>query len=95
MKVSKVEKTKRSETINLRIESSQRDLIDLAANVSGKTRTAFMLDAAYQKAQETLLDRRLFYLDETQWEAFNQFLDASPTDNEKLSHLLHHKAPWE
>lgn len=95
MKVSKVEKNKRSETINLRIESSQRDLIDLAANVSGKTRTAFMLDAAYQKAQETLLDRRLFYLDETQWEVFNQLLDVSPADNEQLSHLLNHKAPWE
>ncbi|WP_017293770.1 type II toxin-antitoxin system TacA family antitoxin [Geminocystis herdmanii] len=95
MKVSKIEKNKRSKTINLRIESSQKDLIDLAANVSGKTRTAFMLEAAYQKAQETLLDRRLFYLDETQWEAFNQLLDTSPTDNDKLSHLLNHKAPWE
>ncbi|WP_330202354.1 DUF1778 domain-containing protein [Cyanobacterium sp. Dongsha4] len=95
MKVSKVEKNKRSETINLRIESSHKDLIDLAANVTGKTRSAFMLDAAYQKAQETLLDRRLFYLDEKQWETFNQLLETSPADNEQLSHLLNHKAPWE
>lgn len=95
MKVSKAKENKRSETINLRIESSQKDLIDLATNVTGKTRTAFMLDSAYQKAQETLLDRRLFYLDEKQWQTFNQLLETSPTDNEQLSHLLNHKAPWE
>jgi uncharacterized protein (DUF1778 family) len=95
MKVTKQEKSKRSEVINIRIEPTQRDLIDIAASVSGKTRSAFMLDAAYQKAQETLLDRRLFCLDDAQWEAFNQALHSSLTDNEKLSNLLHHTAPWE
>ncbi|WP_373481185.1 DUF1778 domain-containing protein [Geminocystis sp.] len=62
MKVSKAEKNKPSETINLGIESSQKDLIDL---------------------------------DERQWKVFNHILNASPTDNEKLSYLLNHKAPWE
>jgi uncharacterized protein (DUF1778 family) len=95
MKVTKQPKTKRSEMINIRIESTQRDLIDLAASVSGKTRSGFMLDAAYQKAEETLLDRRLFYLDEEQWEAFNQALDAEPNDNEALSRLLNQRSPWE
>jgi uncharacterized protein (DUF1778 family) len=95
LKSSKQVKSKRSEVINIRIETSQRDLIDLAASVSGKTRSAFLLDAAYQKAQETLLDRRLFYLDDTQWEAFNQALDADPSDNEALSRLLNHRSPWE
>lgn len=35
------------------------------------------------------------HFDKLQWEIFNQLLDASPTDNDKLSHLLNHKAPWE
>jgi uncharacterized protein (DUF1778 family) len=95
MKVTKQAKSKRSEVINIRIETTQRDFIDVAASVSGKTRSAFMLDAAYQKAEETLLDRRLFYLDEAQWEAFNQALDADPSDNEPLSRLLNHRSPWE
>lgn len=94
-KISQPEKTKRSEVVNLRIKPTQRDLIDLAANLSEKTRSAFILDAAYQKAQETLLDRRLFYLDDTQWQAFNQALDSYPSDNDKLSNLLNHQAPWE
>jgi uncharacterized protein (DUF1778 family) len=95
MKISKQDKLKRSEVVNIRIESTQRDLIDIAAKVSGKTRSAFMLDAAYKKAQETLLDRRLFYLDNQQWEIFNQALDSFGDDNDNLSTLLHHKAPWE
>lgn len=95
MKSKKSEKLKRSEVINLRIEPTQRDLIDLAATASGKTRSAFMLDAAYQKAQETLLDRRLFYLDDEQWNAFNQALNSSPNENDQLSNLLQHQAPWE
>ncbi len=38
--------------IKLRIASQQRDLIDRAARVMGKTRTEFMLEAAYRAAEE-------------------------------------------
>jgi uncharacterized protein (DUF1778 family) len=93
--VEKPEKARRSEVVNLRIEPSQRDLIDAAAALCGKTRSAFMLDAAYQAAEETLLDRRVFALNEEQWEAFKQALDNPPAKNEKLAKLLATKSPWE
>jgi uncharacterized protein (DUF1778 family) len=38
--------------IKLRVASQQRDLIDRAAQVTGKTRTEFMLEAAYRAAEE-------------------------------------------
>lgn len=38
--------------INMRVASQQRDLIDRAARVTGKTRTEFMLEAAYRAAEE-------------------------------------------
>jgi uncharacterized protein (DUF1778 family) len=38
--------------IKLRVASQQRDLIDRAARVTGKTRTEFMLEAAYRAAEE-------------------------------------------
>jgi uncharacterized protein (DUF1778 family) len=38
--------------IKLRVASQQRDLIDRAARIMGKTRTEFMLEAAYRAAEE-------------------------------------------
>jgi uncharacterized protein (DUF1778 family) len=54
-----------------------------------------MLEAAYEKAQEILLDRREFYLDDKQWETFNRILDNPLKPNKKLLKLLATKAPWE
>ncbi|HEY9598696.1 MAG TPA: DUF1778 domain-containing protein [Cyanophyceae cyanobacterium] len=93
--VDKAEKTKRSEVVNMRIEPNQLDLIDMAASLCGKTRSAFMLEAAYRAAQEALLEQRLFCLSDEQWEAFNKALDAPPMNNEKLIQLLQTKSPWE
>ncbi len=85
----------RSATVNIRIEPRQRDLIDRAAAVLGKSRSAFMLDAAARSAEDLLMDRTLFALDADQWKTFNQALDAPPADNPKLRKLMHAKAPWE
>jgi uncharacterized protein (DUF1778 family) len=38
--------------ISIRVASQQRDLIDRAARVTVKTRTEFMLEAAYRAAEE-------------------------------------------
>lgn len=93
--LEKKSKAKRSELVNMRIEPNQLDLIDTAASLSGKSRTAFILDAAHQAAEQTLLERRLFILNDEQWEAFNQALDAPPAPNERLRQALQKKAPWE
>ena len=50
----------RDVTINIRAKQTQRDLIDRAAEIEGKSRSEFMLETAYQKAQEVLLDRSFF-----------------------------------
>jgi uncharacterized protein (DUF1778 family) len=81
--------------INMRVHSSTRDYIDKAAKSIGKDRSDFMLEAAYEKAQEILLDRTAFFLDDEQWDAFNRILDNPPKPNEKLLALLATKAPWE
>ncbi len=91
----KAERIKRAEVVNMTIEPNQLDLIDSAASLCGKTRSAFMLDAAYRAAEEALLERRLFRLSDEQWEAFNKALDTSPTKNEKLIELLQAQTAWE
>lgn len=81
--------------INIRAKQSQRDLIDYAAKVESKSRSEFILESASQKAQEVLLDRRFFGLDEQKFEQFLTLLDTSPAKNEKLEALLKTKSPWE
>jgi uncharacterized protein (DUF1778 family) len=81
--------------INMRIHSSTRDFIDQAAKAVGKGRSDFVLEAAYAKAEEVLLDQTAFTLDDEQWAAFNTLLDAPPKANAKLKILLSTAAPWE
>lgn len=81
--------------INMRIHSATRDFIDQAAKALGKDRSDFVLEAAYEKAEEVLLDQTSFVLNDEQWEAFNKLLDAPPRANDKLRQLLAKSAPWE
>ncbi len=60
----------RDVTINIRAQQSQRDLIDRAAAIQGKSRSEFMLESAYQKAQDVLLDDCFFGLDEAKFQQF-------------------------
>ena len=81
--------------INMRIHSSTRDFIDQAAKALGKDRSDFVLEAACEKAEEVLLDQTSFFLNEEQWETFNNLLDTPPKANDKLKKLLAKTAPWE
>ena len=46
--------------LNIRIKPATRNLIDRAAELLGKTRTDFMLEASERRAEEVLLDRTVF-----------------------------------
>ena len=46
----------RDAAINLRALPEQRDLINKASQVLGKSRSDFMLEAACERAQSVLLD---------------------------------------
>lgn len=81
--------------INIRAKRSQRDLIDQAAELLGKTRSDFMLETACREAEDVLLDRRVFVLDAEAFEKFQALLDAPPSENPKLRKLMETKAPWE
>lgn len=81
--------------INMRVHSQTRDFIDQAAKAIGKDRSDFMLEAAYEKAEEILLDQTHIFMNDEQWEAFNKLLDSPPKANDKLRNLLATPAPWE
>lgn len=52
----------RDAAINLRALPEQRDLIDQAANLLGKNRSDFMLEAACERALSVVLDQVHFSL---------------------------------
>ncbi|MDA8231101.1 MAG: DUF1778 domain-containing protein [Magnetospirillum sp.] len=85
----------RDAAINLRARIEQRELIDQAASLTGKTRSDFMLEAACEKAQSVLLDQVFFRLDEQRFQQFCQQLEAPVTANPGLERLLAVEAPWE
>lgn len=84
-----VEKQK---VVNLRIDEIRRNLIDEAAKIQGKSRTEFMVEAAYKEAEATILDQKIFILDEADYQYLSR-TDHKP--DPKLVKLFKSKSPWE
>ena len=82
-------------TLNLRIKPEERDLIDMAAKIQGKNRTDFILEAARTLAEETLLERTIFWTSPAAYAEFLALLDAPPQPNERLRKTMQTSAPWE
>ena len=84
----------RDAAINLRALTGQRDLIDHAAQLLGKNRSDFMLEAACDKAQAVVLDQVFFTLDAEKFRQFTELLNAPAAHNPGLERLMAVKAPW-
>ena len=69
----------RDAAINLRAHPEQRALIDSAAEVVGKSRSDFMLEAACERAQGVLLD---------EWYGFHPYTPWSTTTTKNPYTLL-------
>jgi uncharacterized protein (DUF1778 family) len=85
----------KSERVDLRMTPTAKRTLQRAASVANKTVSEFMLDSSLSAAFDTLADRRVFQLDESQWAAFMAALDTPPRKNPRLRKLLNTKAPWE
>jgi uncharacterized protein (DUF1778 family) len=83
------------EPLNLRIRPDDRALIDRAAEIVGKNRTDFVLDAARRAAEEAILDQRVFFVSEEVYAAFLARLDAPPEPNERLRRTMTTPPVWE
>lgn len=81
-------------SVNLRIASATRRLIDEAAAVLGKTRTEFMVESARRQAVDVLVDQRLLTLDPDRYDAFLHALDHPPAPGPKLRALMRRVPAW-
>jgi uncharacterized protein (DUF1778 family) len=84
----------RDAAITMRALPQQRDLIDRAAKLLGKSRSAFVLEAACDKAQSVVLDQAFFSLDDARFREFSTLLDAPVQPNPGLERLVAVKTPW-
>jgi len=89
------QKKTRRDTLNVRIKPELRGLIDRAAELAGKNRTDFVLDAARHAAEAALMDRTVFVVNPKAYSEFLARLDAPPAPNERLRRTLRTPAPWE
>lgn len=76
--------------LNMNIDEKDFRLISSAARILGQQRTQFVLDAATAHAENVILNRRLFVLSGTDFDAFDQALNQPrPSDvSDRLQKLL-------
>jgi uncharacterized protein (DUF1778 family) len=87
--------TEKTVPIYVRVDIRKRDLIDMAVAISGGDRTSFILDAACKKAEEVILNQRLFSLADSEVDAFEQALQLNSLQtNECLRQLLERPSRW-
>lgn len=79
--------------VNLRIRGDIRSLIDRAAQVYGKTRSDFMIEAARKSAEDALLDQTFVRVDKKTYEQFLNVLDQPPS-GEGFNRLMKAHKLW-
>lgn len=85
----------KSERIEVRTTPSTKALLQRAATSSHKNVTEFLLDAGVNAAKEALVDRRMFSLDDVQWQTFQDALDRPVVTRPRLARLLAEKSVLE
>lgn len=85
----------RSQRLDLRLSKDAKRILQHAAAAKHKTLSEFVIDSSINAAYDTLADRRVFVLDDKQWDAFVKRLDAPPRPNARLRKLMSRKPAWE
>jgi len=79
----------------MRLRSDLDRMIRDAAAATGRSMTDFVTEAAVERATDVLIDRRMFWLDETAWAEFTDILDRPAQPVPGLTELLGQRAPWD
>ncbi|KRW62366.1 type II toxin-antitoxin system TacA family antitoxin [Pseudomonas sp. TTU2014-080ASC] len=81
--------------INMRVDTKKRSLIDAAVELLGTDRTSFILEAACKRAEDVIMDRQLFLLNDDAFGRFERALDDNPIRSNKcLQKLMSRPARW-
>lgn len=79
---------RRTEKLDVRVTRSAKVKLQAAATASHRTMSDFVMESALSRADEMLMDRRIFALNAKDWAAFQAALDAPVRPLPKLKALL-------
>lgn len=85
----------RSAQVNMRFPAGALSVIDEAAELLSKSRTDFMLESAVREAENVLLDKRLFGLDDATYRRFCERLGEPAKLRPQLRKLLRKTPAWD
>jgi|SRR6266850_2774468 len=85
---SQAKRPTRSEKLDLRLSARDKLILQQAAAAERRSVTDFVLHSALTRAEEALLDRRVFYADAETYDRFVEALDAPPREIPRLRRLL-------
>lgn len=78
----------KTERIDIRTTATAKAILQQAAASVHKSVSEFLLDSGLSMAADTLADRKLFALNDEQWEAFQEALDQPSKERPELKKLL-------
>jgi uncharacterized protein (DUF1778 family) len=85
----------RSEKLDLRLTPSAKATLQRAAAAAQRSVSEFVLESALERADEALIERRRFGLEEAQWQAFLTALDAPTRRHPRMERLLQEPGVFE
>ena len=84
-----------SEKLDLRLTVSAKRTLQSAAAALQRSVSEFVLESALARAEETLPDLQRFGLNQEQWRAFLEALDAPRRPSRRLTRLLRESSVFE
>lgn len=84
----------KKENLNVRIAPDELDLIRRGAEASGKSVSAFVVEAARANAEKAILDQRFFYLDAAAFDEVEAMLSNPAKVVPELKKLFDTPVKW-
>ncbi|MGN6517304.1 MAG: DUF1778 domain-containing protein [Rhizomicrobium sp.] len=85
----------KDDVIQIRASAETKAMLNRAAALRGQKLSEFMLDSARRQAEDSILDQRVFFLNEKAHAAFVKMLDEPAKPNKALKALMSRKPAWQ
>jgi uncharacterized protein (DUF1778 family) len=85
----------KSAAINMRVEPEEQALVDRAAALKNLDRSAFIMGAACERAEQVILEQSLLQFSDDQLSSFMTALEQPLRENPALKKLLGRKPQWD
>lgn len=88
-------RTTKAKTLNLRVTEEQKAAFEQAALIKQTKVSSFILDSAYQAAQEVIRQQHVISVSKRQWNEICRALDNPPRNNAALRKLMKSESVFE